>query len=479
MDLYQEIKAVLSQALGDDRLSDLGPDDPILQSGLVSSMEIVIMVAALEQHFSLSIPDSEVTLENFATLGRLAALIQAKAEGKSLAPRDALLVHGLMKSVARVMKRPLMALLLVAALLASFELLLPLLMQGPLAGAYHRFLEKGQRLYPIAGGHSQDDMSFSVGHHEILRTRPQDRPRVVVFGDSGTVGSWLPASQAPSVYMQKELRKSLPQARVYNLAYFMPSVLKDFMILESILEHTGGKLPFEAVVFTLGDSHLSLDYRKHQLTKVPFIPLNHLLLKNFLDRVLGQDARRYEAIMRDLERADQEHHNFFTRWAKFHSALYHYGPFLRQLLDTAIYYPMDQVRREYIIGAKPLFEQTPEEPPEDLAITRGVHKGNLDRLVVELFIKGIDWLRAQGVKVVIYIEPRGPKQWRRLYSEPDGRDAHDIAQQICASGRCAVVDLRWSLSGDQFTDNVAHYTKQGNQVLGRAVGQTLAEELGP
>jgi hypothetical protein len=440
-------------------------------------MEIVVIVLALEKHFSISIPDSDVTLDNFATLGRLTALIQARTEGRALAPQAAVAVHVLMKSLARVMRRPLLALTLVAALLVGFEALLPVLMQGPLAGAYHRFLEKGRRLYPTAGGHSQDDLSFAVGNHEILYTRLQDRPRVIVFGDSGTVGSWLPASQAPAAYMQAELRKTLPHARVYNLAYFMPSVLKDFMILEAILERTGGNPPFEAVVFTLGDSHLSLDYREHQLTKVPFIPLNHHLLQNFLNRMLGQDARRYAPIISDLARADQEHHNFFTRWAKFHSSLYHYGPFLRQLLDTALYYPLDQIEREYIIGAKPLFEQTPEQPPEDVAITRGVRKGNLDKPILKLFTKGIDWLRSHGVKVVIYIEPRGPKKWRRLYSEPDGRDAYVIAQHICASGRCEVVDLRWSLSGDQFTDNVAHYTKQGNQVLGRAVGLALAKEL--
>ena len=478
MDLYQEIKEVLGQALGDARLEDLGPDDTLLQSGLVSSMEIVTMVAALERHFNLRIPDSDVTVENFASLASLANLIQARAQGRAPAAKAPLVINSLMQSLARVMKRPLLALGLVAALLVCFELLLPLIMQGPLSGAYMRFLENGERLYPIAGGHSQDDLTFSVAYHQVLRSTPKDRPRVVVFGDSGTVGSWLPADQAPAAYMQSELRKHFARARVYNLAYFMPSVLKDFMILEAILERTGGKLPFEAVVFTLGDSSLSLDYREHQLSKVPYIPLNRHLLRNFLTRVLGQDGRRYDPILSDLDEADELHHNLFTRWAKRHSALYHYGPFLRQALDTLIYAPLDQVRREYVVGAKPLFRKTPERPPEDVAVTTGVRKGNLDRLVLDLFQRVLDWLRACGVKVVIYIEPRGPAKWRGLYERPGGRDAYDIVKGLCATGRCAVVDLRWSLPGNYFTDNVAHYTRKGNQVLGRDVGRALARELG-
>ena len=86
-------------------------------------------------------------------------------------------------------------------------------------------------------------------------------------------------------------------------------------------------------------------------------------------------------------------------------------------------------------------------------------------------------LRASGVRVVLFLKPEAPREWRSLYKRAGKRDVRDVAEAICAQQRCRVVDERWALSGAQFTDSLAHYTAAANRQLARGLAPAVEQAL--
>ena len=87
-----------------------------------------------------------------------------------------------------------------------------------------------------------------------------------------------------------------------------------------------------------------------------------------------------------------------------------------------------------------------------------------------------DFLRQRGVKVIVYLKPHGPNEWKSNFKE-SGRTATDLARELCENKRCSVVDERWSLSGREFTDTTAHYNAEANQRIGERIGEAIVKEL--
>lgn len=61
------------------RLDDSTPLDartPLLERELLDSIELMELIAALEQAFSIEIPLEELTIENFASIERIAGLVE-------------------------------------------------------------------------------------------------------------------------------------------------------------------------------------------------------------------------------------------------------------------------------------------------------------------------------------------------------------------------------------------------------------------
>jgi acyl carrier protein len=75
-----DVKSVVVATLGiEDRAGSLDASTPLLGSlPELDSMAVVELMAALETRFDIVIDDDEVTAEVFETLGRLAALVDAK-----------------------------------------------------------------------------------------------------------------------------------------------------------------------------------------------------------------------------------------------------------------------------------------------------------------------------------------------------------------------------------------------------------------
>ena len=56
----------------------LGPDEPLLSSGLIDSFHLVDLALFVEDNFGVHIDDSELNASTFDTLAQLTAFIQAR-----------------------------------------------------------------------------------------------------------------------------------------------------------------------------------------------------------------------------------------------------------------------------------------------------------------------------------------------------------------------------------------------------------------
>lgn len=56
----------------------IGEDSPLLESGVVDSIGILEIVTFIEQEFSVSVSDDDLTPENFGSIARIATLVESK-----------------------------------------------------------------------------------------------------------------------------------------------------------------------------------------------------------------------------------------------------------------------------------------------------------------------------------------------------------------------------------------------------------------
>ena len=60
----------------DKDLKNLGPDDSLLEKGLLDSLSILKTVTFCEEQFGITIPDDEVLPDHFETVRAIAALVE-------------------------------------------------------------------------------------------------------------------------------------------------------------------------------------------------------------------------------------------------------------------------------------------------------------------------------------------------------------------------------------------------------------------
>ncbi len=79
-DVLAEIRAFVEKEFlpegSDDRL---GPEENLLQRGILDSIAVLQVVNFLEQTYDIKIEDPEITLENFQDLASIARLVSRKA----------------------------------------------------------------------------------------------------------------------------------------------------------------------------------------------------------------------------------------------------------------------------------------------------------------------------------------------------------------------------------------------------------------
>ena len=258
------VRTVVEEALGDGRLSGVGAGEPLLRSGVVTSIRLACVLVALERRFGVAIPQSAALQMSVASIVRA---LGGAATASERAPEDLAL-----RRLKKAARRPA---ILVASLVASLLILdlgVQRLVEGPLAAEYRAFVEGGRRFYPCSGAFSQDGFRFARAHHEIAAEPPDEALRVAVFGDCGTMGLYVPAEEAIPARTEAALRAQGTAAKVYNLAWYGRLLAKDFMLLELVWDR-----PLDVIVFTLGDDYLRRSAAAAAIDVYPHVAYNRAL----------------------------------------------------------------------------------------------------------------------------------------------------------------------------------------------------------
>jgi acyl carrier protein len=59
---------------------DLSHDYPLIENGLLTSLQTMELVMFMEGEFGITVDDEDIVEENFATLGDIVALVENKGE---------------------------------------------------------------------------------------------------------------------------------------------------------------------------------------------------------------------------------------------------------------------------------------------------------------------------------------------------------------------------------------------------------------
>jgi len=77
-----EKKAVINEWLQEHvgTQGDLALDYPLIENGLLTSLQTMELVMFMEGEFGVTVDDDDIVEENFATLGDIVALVESKGE---------------------------------------------------------------------------------------------------------------------------------------------------------------------------------------------------------------------------------------------------------------------------------------------------------------------------------------------------------------------------------------------------------------
>ena len=458
----QRLRAHLGRALGDDRLATLDPDAPLLQGGVVSSLELVVLLAALREGYGVEVTPARAAQE----LRSLSAILDLVAGRRAPTAADAPQRPG-WGLWRRFCRRPGRALLGALLCLVLIDQGYRVAVERLLWGDYLRFREHGERLYPLAGHLGQDDFAAAAAVHEIVTEPDPPEGWVLVLGDSGTNGSYLDAHEAWPQRAEAHLAAQGVDARIANLAYYGRLLVKDLMLLEIVRDE-----PLRAVVLTLGDDYVSRQLTTMWLEDFPHISLNRPWLERYVERLPAAEQAPFRDSLAILRAADRAQGGALKRFGYRHTGLLRYRHYLRDLLlDRAL---PDTIGTR-VKRIKLTREQRLATSHTQLA-RNGVPRDDLDRDMLEVLRGTLTRLRARGLPVVLVLEPAGPHEWRRP-GDPRLLDTGPLFAALAAETGATLVDLRWVLGVDAFTDTLAHYTPAGADLLGARVADALAEAL--
>lgn len=82
--LRDQLATFIRQNLLHDASQSVGPDDSLIDSGIVNSMGLLRLVTFIEQQTGVRLPDTMITPDNFETIGAIEAAVE-RARGKATA----------------------------------------------------------------------------------------------------------------------------------------------------------------------------------------------------------------------------------------------------------------------------------------------------------------------------------------------------------------------------------------------------------
>ena len=79
-EIIQDLRIYVSEQILDGEDVGLEPTTPLIEWGILNSMEIAQLVAFIHDRFAVDVPVDAVTLDNFKDLDSLAKLVQGHSE---------------------------------------------------------------------------------------------------------------------------------------------------------------------------------------------------------------------------------------------------------------------------------------------------------------------------------------------------------------------------------------------------------------
>ncbi len=76
---------ILSNLAERKGVTSIEDDDSLLETGVVDSLGIFLIVTFLEENFHVGVADDEITPDNFRTLRVISEMVESKLQQKSLA----------------------------------------------------------------------------------------------------------------------------------------------------------------------------------------------------------------------------------------------------------------------------------------------------------------------------------------------------------------------------------------------------------
>lgn len=69
--MTQKIIAFIKDEISMEAIDDIGLEEDLLGTGILDSMGMMKLIDFIEKELELSIPENDLTVENFMTLGRI------------------------------------------------------------------------------------------------------------------------------------------------------------------------------------------------------------------------------------------------------------------------------------------------------------------------------------------------------------------------------------------------------------------------
>ncbi len=85
-DIKSKIREFILSNLGERRgVTDIGDDDSLLETGVVDSLGIFLIVTFLEENFHVAVADDQITPDNFRTLAVITEMVESKLRKRAAA----------------------------------------------------------------------------------------------------------------------------------------------------------------------------------------------------------------------------------------------------------------------------------------------------------------------------------------------------------------------------------------------------------
>ena len=76
--MQNELRSILEELLDRDTVSRIQSDTMLFETGLLDSLKLVGLIAAIEERFNVAIPPDDLRPENFEALAALDRYVQQK-----------------------------------------------------------------------------------------------------------------------------------------------------------------------------------------------------------------------------------------------------------------------------------------------------------------------------------------------------------------------------------------------------------------